>query len=733
MIFYEYFAGRGSFPIGGRKPSTPSSDYLLPVERYCWLYENRLGPILRDYRKGALSKQEVRKIIASICDGREAYKLFHVVDVWKEGKPVDRRILRGDTTLRKLYNEAKRYGWALLYRGMYFVPKEVWEKYKKNYTTANRFEIFRLENLVRVVPYVLIDIDGESPENIKRVVKYLHRLGIYPEVWESASGQGHYHIYVHLVGQVWKVKRKVGEEETIEFKNTLPYASDYRISYILQALREVFEKLGVKYDSISTERAVWMEGIPNPEKGWKASERIWNGRVHRIDKLFEKLRPVWESVYKEKALKQFFPPMNRKNKAGGSGTCEIVSGDHSTVIDYLQDNISTAFRMIDRGYTRMEAEAELRAGWTGDEKQFERAFPKFWSWIEATYKPLKTSPRKPRKHKHFWEYVDAIHEALKEGYTGVREIARHIGAPPSTVSKIFKMVSREQIQASPDEAKAYLRSIQKGGDRLSDEQKETLREKGRARFRRYMEEFLEKVGGKPKFPQKSKGDKEKKRVKDEMLTYKPPTGVQIGSISISPEGISREEDGTRFSPKRKNRHRSGIQDKSKNSGNFANLKPSSFSSSRARTHARTEPVRRSEVKIQFLLYYDGIDIVKIEKPSGGVSASRRHGRPLKGQIPLPGFPFYEEEEERTIDTYAILRARAMWDEGWDDEEDHDPEFPKPPEPLKHEHDPDAYAVLRAVQDEEEQDPGSPEHDDDEAKHIKGELPSEYDDDELLPF
>jgi len=514
---------------------------VVGIEPYKWFYEIQLGELLQDYREGKLKKEEASEAIVSVCTGKNTYHLFHIIDVYKNGKPVDRRVLRSDKTLTRLLREARGKGYGLLYRGMFFIPEEVWREYRENYATANRFEVFKLDKLTQTAPYILIDIDKDSFENLRRAVKYLHKLGIYPEVWESASGEGNYHVYIHLVGQVWKrtVKKEDGEE--IEHRWAyLPYASDYRVKRSVEALKEIFKRLGIKYDSISATRAVWMEGIPNPEKGGKASKKIWEGSTHRIDKLYEKLLPIWESIQKEKAVKKFLAEIHtRKRKVEVKGTHEVVSEDSSTVIDYLQANIATAFRMKDRGYTRMEAETELRAGWRGDEKQFERAFPKFWDWIETTYKPLEVKPQKgrakpkeKRKHKHFWEYIDAIHEALKGGYTGVREIARQIGTSPSTVSKIFKFVSREQVLNNPQEAKAYLKSIQKGGDRLSEEQKKALSEKGKERFRRYMEKFLEEASKRPIKPKK---DKEEKCVYGESIAYESLQGVQIGSYSISRE------------------------------------------------------------------------------------------------------------------------------------------------------------------------------------------------------
>jgi DNA-binding transcriptional regulator YhcF (GntR family) len=536
----------GNVPRGpGRSPETTQLP-INGVERYRFFY-SRLEGILQDYREGKLEREEATEAIASVCSGKNTYQLFHVVDVWEGGKPIDRRVFRSDRTLKRLLGEAIRYGWALLYRGMFFIPKEVWREYRENYSVANRFEVFKLERLTQTASHILIDIDKGTFEDLKRVVKYLQKLGIYPEVWESASGEGNYHIYIRLVGHVWKRKEEKENGEEVEHRWAyLPYASDYRLKIVIEALKEIFRRLGVSYDSISATRAVWMEGIPNPEKGGKASKKIWEGKVHRIDKIYEKLKPIWEGIQRRKTAEQFWAEIQPRKRVEVRGTYEVVSEEHSNVIDYLQDNISTAFRMIDRGYTRMEAEAELRAGWTGDEKQFERAFPKFWDWVEATHKPLEVKlkkgakPKEKRKHKHFWEHIDAIHEALKDGYTGVREIARKAGIPKSTVSKIFQLISREQILKDPEEAKAYLLSIQKGGDRMTKEQKEEARKRGEERFRRYMEKVFREA---EKSQKKSLSDKPQKRIYGESLGYFTLKGVQIGSISIFLSPKERDKEG----------------------------------------------------------------------------------------------------------------------------------------------------------------------------------------------
>lgn len=529
------------------------------VEKYRWFYESQLGEILQDYHEGKLKKDEASEAIASVCAGKESYQLFHIVDVWDKGEPIDRRVFRSDTTLKKLLNEARRHGWAVLNWGLYAVPGKVFEEYKKNYTVANRFEVFKLEKLTPIAQYVVADTDrkqGMTFEKLKRLVKYLHSLGIYPEVWESASGEGNYHIYVPLVGMVkkWVEKKEDGTEEEHR-RYYLPYASDYRVSLVVEGLKNLFQHLGIPYDSISATRAVWLEGFPNPEKGGRSSRKIWDGKVHRLDKLTEKLRPFWEKSLREKAKKEYFSFQLKKTTFVGVGSVEIYEEGigASNPIDFLQNQHATVSRMLDKGYTWAQIEDELREAWGGsDWKAWDRTFRKFRDYIEAHHRPLLQKPKtraKPpekRKHRHYWEHIPAIREVLREDGldSSINHIHRKTGISKGTLSYIFRMVSKEQILEAPEEAQELLKTYQKGGDHMTDEQKEEARERGKERWKDYLERFLEESLKKRR---KSLGEKEKKSLSFRYEGFSTLEGVQIGHLSIA-LAENKEEDGTYNAP-----------------------------------------------------------------------------------------------------------------------------------------------------------------------------------------
>ena len=155
-------------------------------------------------------------------------------------------------------------------------------------------------------------------------------------------------------------------------------------------------------------------------------------------------------------------------------------------------------------------------------KAFERAWRSAERYIEANHKPLSEKKKKRRKgkkkrekkEKHYWEYIPEIAKCLREGITGVRAISRKTGIPKSSISDIFKLVSREQILENEEEAINYLKSIQRGGKRASEEK---LREGGKKRFEKYLEKELRKI--EEKYKKKERGGKAKVKITEEKKAY----------------------------------------------------------------------------------------------------------------------------------------------------------------------------------------------------------------------
>jgi len=486
--------GGGGSPAGWKPPSPKNPQIALKALTE---YSNFYGK--------ALAEANLREIIENRFKGRRTPNHYLVVDIWKDGKPYVRKVFQSERTASLVIAEYARQGCAILYWGIYYIPQVVWEEYKERYEEVKEnphlsFEVFDLSKLVKVGDAILIDLDNVSEEDIKRLVKYLHKLGIYVEVWKSASGKG-YHIYIHLIYRVVQVEDEtLGRIKFYEF----PYANDYRIELIIEGLKVLLKRLGIPYDSISANRAVWLEGVYNPLKGGK-SEKTFDGAVHRIDKVYEKLRPLWEKSLKLKALKRFL--VEKKYEKGRIEIeAEIENTTASNPIDYIQANLhnGTITRFLNNGYSVEEVGEILASHYGGDEKAFWRAWRGTEDFIHQTFRPLKPSKRKAqkeRKHKHYWEYIPEIKECLEKGITSAYAISKVTGIPKSSLLEIFRRFDKEQILTQTEEVIAYLKANEKGGNKLPTERN---RELGKQRFERYFEEYVKQVIEEKRKPVKEK-------------------------------------------------------------------------------------------------------------------------------------------------------------------------------------------------------------------------------------
>ena len=435
--------------------------------------------------------RELKTIVGKEITTPKHWLVFDIVG--PDGEFLQRVVFQSDFTAAKIIASVQRKAQTVLFRGIFYIPREVWKEYKTRYEEVRKnpklsFEIFKLDKLVRVGDAVLIDLDNVGEADVKRFVKYLHRLGIYPEVWKSASGKG-YHIYIHLIYKVIR-KKEAEDERFYEF----PYVSDYRIELIEKALKEILKRLGIPYDSVSAKRAVWLEGVFNFLKKGK-SEKVFNGAIHRIDKVYEKLRPLWEKELKEQALRK----IKRKPRRGEfkvTAELEFELTDASNPVEYIQANLhnGTITRLLNRGLEIAEVGEILASHYQGDEKAFWRAWEKAEEFISATFKPLSVnasnSPRgkRKRKHRHYWEYIPAIKQCLEAGITSAYAIAKKTGIPKASILEIFRLFTKEVILNQTEEVIRFLKANQKGGNKLPAEK---ARQLGRQRFNHYFEKLLE--------------------------------------------------------------------------------------------------------------------------------------------------------------------------------------------------------------------------------------------------
>ena len=119
---------------------------------------------------------------------------------------------------------ARKNNWAVLYQGTILINRKTAKKLRENRRIAkgdwekisqlDQQDLFG-EEVVRLAYRVLIDIDMDKKDEvaIRKLVKYLWKLKVYPEVWETQKG---YHLYFYFyyrkVYQEIKVMDEDGKE-----------------------------------------------------------------------------------------------------------------------------------------------------------------------------------------------------------------------------------------------------------------------------------------------------------------------------------------------------------------------------------------------------------------------------------------------------------------------------------------------------------------------------------------
>lgn len=207
-----------------------------------------------------------RQVLSTLSEGfREpAYVPLHrfQLSVQKDGEhhPVYDFLATDPQTINKILDFAQEHGLAVLYQGTFFLRKETREQLRENRKTAqgDRQKIAQLDlqvlsgdKLVRLSYRVFIDIDYKDKDALWRLVKYLWKLKVYPEVWETQKG---YHLYIYFYHTKEYGERRVKDEdgseriERYERGYILPYTNDYRIRDIEESLKALCSKLGIKAD-----------------------------------------------------------------------------------------------------------------------------------------------------------------------------------------------------------------------------------------------------------------------------------------------------------------------------------------------------------------------------------------------------------------------------------------------------------------------------------------------------
>jgi len=269
-------------------------------------------------RQTALLPQKTRKI-CSYSQLKEALSegLWHpaavpvnrfefFVEEDGEERPVGAFAGSDPRTIEFYLELALKNNWAVLDQGIILITKKIAEKLRKNRRIAKGDweKIVQLDlkayfgpdiEVVRLAYRVFIDIDNKDNDALWRLVHYLWKLKVYPEVWETKDGY-HLHIYFYdrKVYQEVKVIDEDGKErvEKVLVGYILPFADDDRIEDVEECLKVLCAKIGIQPDIVSATHAVWLEGFPNPLKDGFATKRLLTGFPLPLQDVWQKLLNV---------------------------------------------------------------------------------------------------------------------------------------------------------------------------------------------------------------------------------------------------------------------------------------------------------------------------------------------------------------------------------------------------------------------------------------------------------
>jgi len=398
---------------------------------------------------------------------------------------------------------ARKNNWAVLYQGTILITRKTAEELRENRRTAkgdwekitqlDQQALFGKE-VVRLAYRVLIDIDKKDEVAIRKLVKYLLKLKVYPEVWETKDG---YHLYFYFyyskVYQEIKVIDEDGKErvEKVLVGYTLPYADDYRIKDVEECLKVLCAKLRIQPDIVSAKHAVWLEGFPNPLKDGFATKLVFTGFPLPLQDLWKKLLKVNPAKVRQK-VRQNKPRYYRKRKPKQKDTDNaeetrwelknLLSGEHSSVFHALNQHgtLIACRKLWKAGYgvpdIRAELEKHLKIRKGSDEKYLQKFFDYFEkNYTKSTNKkesPPKEEEQKKEepKHEHYWELAEKVKEALEKGYRKTTHIAQYVGCSRDRVKHFKSFLNRhgyklEDLLTRYEEVLAFLKAHAKGGNK----------------------------------------------------------------------------------------------------------------------------------------------------------------------------------------------------------------------------------------------------------------------------
>jgi len=452
---------------------------------------------------------------------KQAYVPVNVFLLFAEGngkgKPVGARLGADPRTIARIFDFAREHNLAVLHLGIFFLRKETAEKLRENRKIAkgDREKLAQLDlhaisganKLVRLAFRVFIDIDNKDTKALWRLIKYLWKLKIYPEVWETQKG---YHVYIYFyhrkIYRVVSVEDEDGKRrvEKVFQGYELPFAKDYRIRHVRRGLKELCSKVGVEADIVSASHAVWVEGVPNPLKGGFATKLILTGRPLPLEDLWHKTLPLWlpKELFRKPRYRVRKPKNEEEVEDALRELDKLLAPPYSNVFFALSRHgtLKACRQLWKAGYGPGDIEDELKSRLEIRTETDKEALQNFLNYFEEHYtdtrKPQASQPKeKERKQEHWEDLAVRVIEAWKEGHQKISHIARYLGI---SRSKIYHMLSFmrehgyefEDLFTKSEEVLAFLRAHRKGGNKWH-RKKEWNREAWLEECQRRTAEFIQ--------------------------------------------------------------------------------------------------------------------------------------------------------------------------------------------------------------------------------------------------
>jgi hypothetical protein len=415
---------------------------------------------------------------------------------------------------------------GILYHGTFFLDRETRRKLQENRQKAkgdrkkiaelDRQALFGHNRLARVAFWVFIDIDRKDEHALGKLVKYLRKMGISPEVWETQDG---YHVYIYFYYrkeyQYVEVEDEDGKTrvEKVFVGYILPYASNYKIKDVEKALKHICSKLNIEADIVSAKHSVWMEGVPNPIKGGFATKLLRKGYPLSLEDLWQKMLNVLIPLFYRKSHSKPKPKPESTDVAEEAlrELDRLLGGQHSNVFFALRQHgtLKACRQLWKAGYDLFDIEFELRRRLdirnSSDWKALQNFLDYFYTHYTDIERPyVRQHEKKERKHEHYYEFAEKVKEALEKGYLRVSDIARYLGCARHKVENLQRFLRKHgydlvDLLNRYEEVMAFLKEHAKGGNKWHKKDKEA-----------WLAEMQQK---KAEYIQRCKEEAEKRRAK----------------------------------------------------------------------------------------------------------------------------------------------------------------------------------------------------------------------------